>query len=274
VKSEKPDIILSVLSASVHIAEKKFEKNFANFRTSLERGQILPYQSLVVSTDVDLIHENQQYKLGVTKCAASAYMITMNGSYVEVEAHRLNDGALLMNYDAHMYVTYMMEEVTSYRVIIGIQTMVFQKENDPSLLRSPSAGKLIQFLVDDECHVDAGQVYAEIEVMKMVMELRTNVAGTVSHVKRAGAVLDVGMVLAKLTVDDASLIQQIKPYEGQLPKLQGPKVKSNKLNQIFHATKELLNNVMAGYSYPEPYFKVFEFFDIGIFFLSFFLKFV
>ena len=112
-------------------------------------------------------------------------------------------------------------------------------------------------MVDDECHLDAGQVCADIEVMKMGLKLRTNVTDTMSHVKRAGTVIDVVMVLAKLTVDDASLIQQIKPYEGQLPKLQGPKVKSNKLNQIFHATKELLNNVMAGYSYPEPYFKVF-----------------
>ena len=38
--------------------------------------------------------------------------------------------------------------------------------------RSSSTGKLINYLVEDGGHVFAGDVYAEIEVMKMVMELR------------------------------------------------------------------------------------------------------
>lgn len=41
---------------------------------------------------------------------------------------------------------------------------MFEKENDPSLLRSPSAGKLIQYTVEDGGHVFTGQCYAEIEV--------------------------------------------------------------------------------------------------------------
>lgn len=51
-----------------------------------------------------------------------------------------------------------------YRITIGNKTCVFEKENDPSLLRSPSAGKLIQYTVEDGGHVFAGQCYAEIEV--------------------------------------------------------------------------------------------------------------
>lgn len=51
-----------------------------------------------------------------------------------------------------------------YRITIGNKTCVFQRENDPSLLRSPSAGKLIQYTVEDGGHVFSGQCYAEIEV--------------------------------------------------------------------------------------------------------------
>lgn len=43
--------------------------------------------------------------------------------------------------------------------------------------RSPSAGKLINYLVEDGGHVFAGDVFAEIEVMKMVMELRSSENG-------------------------------------------------------------------------------------------------
>lgn len=51
-----------------------------------------------------------------------------------------------------------------YRITIGNKTCVFERENDPSLLRSPSAGKLIQYMVEDGGHVFSGQCYAEIEV--------------------------------------------------------------------------------------------------------------
>lgn len=71
----------------------------------------------------------------------------------------------------------MKEEVGSYRVIIGNMTCVFEKRTDPTQLRSPSTGKLINFLVEDGGHVFAGDVFAEIEVMKMVMELRVTETG-------------------------------------------------------------------------------------------------
>lgn len=58
----------------------------------------------------------------------------------------------------------MREEVDRYRIVVGNQTCVFEKENDPSLLRSPSAGKLLNYLIEDGGHVNAGQAYAEIEV--------------------------------------------------------------------------------------------------------------
>lgn len=43
--------------------------------------------------------------------------------------------------------------------------------------RSPSTGKLIQFLIEDGAHVYPNQPYAEIEVMKMVMTLTISESG-------------------------------------------------------------------------------------------------
>lgn len=70
--------------------------------------------------------------------------------------------------DGASFTTYMKEEVDRYRIVIGNQTCVFEKENDPTLLRSPSAGKLIGFLVEDGGHVARGQAYAEIEVSNFI----------------------------------------------------------------------------------------------------------
>lgn len=88
----------------------------------------------------------------------------MNGSFKEIEVHRLSDGGILLSVDGSSYTTYMKQEVDRYRIVIGNQTCVFEMENDPTLFRSPSAGKLISYLIDDGGHVFRGQAYAEIEV--------------------------------------------------------------------------------------------------------------
>jgi len=63
------------------------------------------------------------------------YFLTMNNSTLELEAHRLSDGGLLLSIDGSSYTTYMKDQVSSYRVTIDNQTCVLQKENDPTVLR-------------------------------------------------------------------------------------------------------------------------------------------
>ena len=48
----------------------------------------------------------------------------------------MTDGGLLISLDGSSHTTYMKEEVSGYRVIIGNKTCVFEKENDPTVLRS------------------------------------------------------------------------------------------------------------------------------------------
>ncbi len=59
----------------------------------------------------------------------------MNDSYVELEAHRMKGGGILINLDGLSYLTFMKEEVDNYRIVINNKSCVFQKENDPSILR-------------------------------------------------------------------------------------------------------------------------------------------
>ena len=80
--------------------------------------------------------------------------------------HRLADGSLLLSVDGASYNTYMKEEVDRYRVVIGNQTCIFEKENDPTILRTPSAGKLLGFLVEEGGHV---QVFDQIDLKNFKM---------------------------------------------------------------------------------------------------------
>ncbi|XP_058809434.1 acetyl-CoA carboxylase isoform X4 [Phymastichus coffea] len=252
VRSDKPDVMLAVICGSLHIADRSITAAFSGFQTALEKGQIQASNDLNNSVDIELINDGFKYRVQATKSGPNSYFLVMNGSYKEVEIHRLSDGGLLLSVDGASFTTYMREEVDRYRIVIGNQTCVFEKDNDPSLLRSPSAGKLINFLVEDGGHVEAGQAYAEIEVMKMVMSVSTSEAGTLFFVKRPGAVLDAGSLVARLELDDPSLVTKAQEYAGQFPGPSSPAV-PEKLNHLHAKYRAALENCLAGYCLPDPY---------------------
>ena len=71
----------------------------------------------------------------VSRVQPTVFALLMNQSLLEVEVHRLSDGSLLLALNGASYTTYMKEEVDSYRVVVSGRTCVFEKENDPRILR-------------------------------------------------------------------------------------------------------------------------------------------
>lgn len=252
VQADKPDILLGVICGALHIADRQISESFAQFQTSLEKGQIQAANTLTNVVDVELISDCIKYRVQVAKSGAHAYFLVMNGSFKEVEVHRLSDGCMLLSMEGASHTTYMKEEVDRYRIVIGNQTVVFEKENDPSLLRSPSAGKLINLLIDEGAHVNKGQPYAEMEVMKMVMTLTALESGTVSFIRRAGAVLDAGSHIGHIELDDPTLVTRAQPCKDTFPQLEVNPV-PEKLNKMHTYYKAALENRLAGYCLPEPY---------------------
>ncbi|CAH0549065.1 unnamed protein product [Brassicogethes aeneus] len=254
VQSEKPDIMLGVICGALHIADKRISQAFQEFQSSLERGQIQGSNTLTNVVDVELINDAKKYKVQAAKSGANTYFLQMNGSFKEIEVHRLSDGGILLSVDGSSFTTYMKEEVDRYRIVIGNLTCIFEKENDPTILRSPSAGKLLNFLIEDGGHVNKGQAYAEIEVMKMVMTLTSSENGSVFYTKRPGAVLDAGCIIATLELDDPSLVTKAQLYKGPFPELDvSQPVVSQKLNHIHNNYRMILENTLAGYCLPDPY---------------------
>ncbi|KAF7492692.1 hypothetical protein SSS_08750 [Sarcoptes scabiei] len=279
VQSGKPKTSLALICGCIHVVDATMVTNWQHFQNSLQKGQILPANTLVNHQDVELIYEGKKYVVKVTKSGPNSYFLVMNGTFKEVEVHRLSDSGLLVSVDHSSYTTYMKEEVERYRVVIGNQTCVFEKENDPTILRSPSTGKLLQFLIEDGTHVTSGQAYAEIEVMKMVMTLTTAESGILQHVKRSGAVLEAGAILARLELDDPSRVNRAELYTKGFDILDeenesdsgvsgassasstidthGFPMVETKLNVTFQQAKTHLGNILSGYILSEPYFSNF-----------------
>lgn len=77
----------------------------------------------------------------------------------------------------------MKEEVDQYVIDVNGATAIFQKENDASILRTTSPGKLIKYLFEDGTQIMAGCAYAEVEVMKVYMTLISQESGIIKHTK-------------------------------------------------------------------------------------------
>jgi len=63
--------------------------------------------------------------------------ILLNLNFIKIPKYviRLSDGGLLVSIDGSSYTTYMREDVSNYRIVIGNKTCIFEKENDPTVLR-------------------------------------------------------------------------------------------------------------------------------------------
>lgn len=84
--------MLGVICGSLHIADKAITTAFQEFQNSLERGQIQGSNTLNNQIDMELIHDGYKYKVQATKSGPQTYFLVMNGSFKEVELHRLSDG--------------------------------------------------------------------------------------------------------------------------------------------------------------------------------------
>nr|APH81346.1 ACC [Paracyclopina nana] len=259
-KSDKPNIMLSLICGALCVAEGIITSNFETFKASLERGQTQPATILKNSVNVDLIHEGMKYCVRATKTGKASYMMELNESKKDVEVFPMTDGQLLVLVDGLTHTTYMQESADSYRVAVGNQTVLFSKENDPSILMAPSTGKLIKYLHDDGGHVKANEPFCEIEVMKMVTTLHVSQGGVIQFVKRPGAILENGSVIAKLTLDDNSQCCKVEEYQGPGFDMLTTSEKPAALNlhQNYLNAKLLLENVLDGFCPSnEKHFKEF-----------------
>ncbi|KAF8757828.1 Acetyl-CoA carboxylase, central region [Rhizoctonia solani] len=229
--AERPDSTLAVICGAVMKAHVMSEACWAEYRAILDKGQVPARDTLKTVFGVDFIYENTRYSFTAARSSLTTWTLYLNGGRTMVGARPLADGGLLVLLDGKSHSVYWREEVGAVRVMVDSKTCLIEQENDPTQLRSPSPGKLIRFLVDTGDHVRAGEPYAEIEVMKMLMQLIASEDGTVMFVKQPGVSLEPGDIIGILTLDDPARVKHAKPFDGLLPAMGPPNVIGSKPHQ-------------------------------------------
>ncbi|AET37860.1 acetyl-CoA carboxylase ACC1 Ecym_2107 [Eremothecium cymbalariae DBVPG len=247
ISAEKPDPTLAVICGAATKAHLVSENALQEYSSYLKRGQVPNKSMLHTMFPVEFIHEGKRYKFSVAKSADDRYTLFINGSKCEVGLRKLSDGGLLIAIGGKSHTVYWKEEVEATRLSIDQQTTLLEAENDPTQLRTHSPGKLIKFLVESGDHLDLGQPYAEVEVMKMQMPLLAQESGIVQLLKQPGSTISAGDILAILTLDDPSKVKHALPFEGMLPSLGAPKIEGTKPAYKFRSLVSTLENVLKGY---------------------------
>ncbi|KAJ3042399.1 acetyl-coenzyme-A carboxylase [Rhizophlyctis rosea] len=249
VEIEKPDSILTAVCGAVVKAHARFESNVGEYTSGLEKGQTPSRALLTTATSVEFIYQNVQYKIHVALSGPEKYLLTVNGSSVEVVAKKLADGGLLVLLDGQKHLVFQLEESHVTHLTLDGKSCLLEKDNDPTKLRSPSPGKLVRYLVEDGAHIESGEAFAEIEVMKMYMPLLATESGLVKFTLPAGSVLNTGDVVGNLQLDDPSRVKRATLFDGEFPAFGAPQVQGEKIHQKYEQVKQKIDSILDGYEY-------------------------
>ncbi|SJM86975.1 probable Acetyl-CoA carboxylase [Zygosaccharomyces bailii] len=245
--AEKPDPTLAVVCGAATKAFIASEASCQSYINSLKRGQVPSKALLQTMYPVEFIHEGKRYKFTVAKSADDRYTLFINGSKCEVRVRKLSDGGLLIAIGGKSHTIYWKDEVSATRLSVDSMTTLLEVEDDPTQLRTPSPGKLVKFLVENGDHVEGGQTYAEVEVMKMQMPLIASESGIVQLLKQPGSTIAAGDIIAILSLDDPSKVKHAMPFEGMLPDYGPPVIEGTKPVYKFRALENTLQNILNGY---------------------------
>ncbi|KAF9266806.1 hypothetical protein L218DRAFT_1074678 [Marasmius fiardii PR-910] len=245
--AERPDATLAVICGAISKAHIASDACWAEYRRILDKGQVPAKDTLKTIFSIEFIYENVRYSFTAARSSSTAWTLYLNGGRTMVGARPLADGGLLVLLDGKSHSIYWREEVGALRLMIDAKTCLIEQENDPTQLRSPSPGKLVRYFVDSGDHINAGEQYAEIEVMKMYMPLVATEDGVVQLIKQPGVSLEPGDILGILTLDDPARVKHAKPFDGLLPLMGTPAVVGNKPHQRLVQCVGVLNDILDGF---------------------------
>jgi len=198
----------ALLAASI-LRMRRFEDNNMDKYTSfLQAGHTPSIDYLSNQLTETFVLHSQKYVVDIGKLNANEYCVALNGSVITVPCRVLNTGGIQITVGSRGFVAYGEEEPTSLRVTIQGKSITFTGDVDPTKLRSSVPGRLVRYLIPDGGVVQENAAYAEVEVMKMILQLRSAVSGVMQIRATAGCTVTIGKLLAEVLPEDPSKVKR------------------------------------------------------------------
>lgn len=242
--------------SSAVIGHSRITSAFNVFKAAVERGQVLPTKDLTETILFDLVKDMSIYKVKVTRSGPISYFISLNGGKTQVEIRVLGDGGTLVTHNGVSHVCNLEETSDKFKVTIGASMVVFEKDNDPTILKSPYTGKLLGYKKPNREWVGVGAVYASVESMKLVFNVEVKKApGRLEHVAKEGDLLYPGSVIARLVDQQDSEKYKPKPFLEPFPEWVVVEDKDITETKKYNLCYDACLNVLNGSIPPESDFS-------------------
>ena len=170
---------LAVLQAAIELADREASDDRARFYAFARRGR--PQAAGALSRTYELRHLEQSYRLAVSQIAPDRYRVTVDGQSVELSARRLGarERRLELLGRAHRTLTSSRGEDLVVEVD-GVPHRV--SRDDGGVVRVPGPALVVAIPVSPGDMVEAGDVVAVVEAMKMESSLTAPFRGRIKRV--------------------------------------------------------------------------------------------
>lgn len=249
----KLDSIQTAAAGAVWIVLEQLEKKQNDAKALLSKGQIPPIEFFDRRCAAKFILNKTQYSIQARESGPQSLIVALKGTEVVVTFSRQADNSILASMlGGRNFNIFGRQEAAGLLLSVNGSSFLLENENDPTVVRTPSPGKLIRYLVEDGQLVSSGTAIAEIEVMKMYMTLNVSNAGKIKPTRSSGSALEAGDIIANISLLDPTKVQLAKENEAGFPLINTEESLEHDLAQKYHALEKLLwNAILGGYSLCE-----------------------
>ncbi|GET91303.1 acetyl-coA carboxylase, putative [Leishmania tarentolae] len=215
--SHQRSIYSALIAASIYRSMRWMQGHKEKYTSFLAAGHVPSTEYLSNFNTESYVSRSEKYTLRAGMMSPTEYAISLNGSVVLVPYRILKSGALQLTIGDKTLVAYVAEEPSSLRITINGKVTNFSGDVDPTKIVASVPGRLVRYVIDDDAHVNEGEAFAELEVMKMILPLRARTTGTLHHHAVPGTTIAMGSLLGEITPDDPSKVTRPKEFKDPWP---------------------------------------------------------
>jgi len=196
------EIFDTVFFAATYRAWMQVQQGSRDILASVQKGQLVLLgkgdTDALISFPVDITYAGQKFSFHVSRSRLDTYVFSIRDTVIEAKVLEQPDGSLYVKIGNSVNTIKGFEDALGLRLMIGSKTIMLPTVYDPSELRSDVNGKVVRYLHEEGAMVAKGELYVELEAMKMIMGIKSSEEGKIAHSLSPGSVVASGELLATL----------------------------------------------------------------------------
>jgi acetyl/propionyl-CoA carboxylase alpha subunit/acetyl-CoA carboxylase carboxyltransferase component len=202
----------ALIRAAIALCDDATAAERSRFYALARRGR--PHAEADICRTVDLLHRGTSYRFSVCQVGPARYLVEVDDARIEADVEWVSEHERRLSYGRHSFRT--MTSLQDQDLLVEVNGVPHRVSRDEGgLVRSHAPGVVVAIRVSEGDEVQAGDVVAVTESMKMETSLTAPVAGRVREV----------LVSANVQVPGGRPLVQIDPLDDSPAAVEGERVR-------------------------------------------------